>query len=336
MQYSEELRKKRQQTIVDGVRDAIFAKRASLGHPELMPNTILGMSALYASGIVAETNNVTDELVHATLREAAGQGGYGGFIAAAYHKEFWDADSSDDLIIKEMSETLHRQFSRFAWEDRGIGICAAFLESGRFGVTIVIAIGAVDGSAQTVAGINKARLSKGSAPLHLNYPLRKLAREYINRSTFPDKKRIEDDIIQSGYVEPGHVFQCAYLGTETVVHRDNDEIPVDKLGNAAANALLQEYGGLLLRSDWQDIGIATRNWSSTTSPSSNNVQVEFVIAWALPEGVERPTHFPPPIGKEPSDKQQLHQDGETIQSRPYRPHQLPVSEPKRRRRWWPF
>ena len=335
MQYSEELRTARQKIIVDGVRDAIFAKRASLGHPEMMPNTILGMSALYASRVLAETE-VTDETVHSTLREMAVQGRYTGFSTTAYQREIWDANSTDGLIIQSMAESLHRQFSRFAWEDYGIGITAAFLESDRFGVSIVMAVGAIDGSAQTVASINKARALAGSDVLHQNYALRKLARGYIEGSTFPEKKRIEEDLIQSGYVEPGHVFRYAYLGTETAVQRDNDEIPIDELGDAASIALLKEYRGLLLRSDWHEIGVATRNWPSTTSPSFYNVQAEFVIAWTLPEGTERPAYFPPPLNNEPGKNQQIHQDGIAIQYKSYRPHESPVGEPKRRRRWWPF
>ena len=299
----------RQYKIASGISESVIAKRAQQGFPKAVGNYSLGQAAVLVSSDLAgvqinEPKQVKDEF---TRRIAEGE--YDGWVDVAYYRETWDMNTLDEEIIAGMTDVLCRQINNIAYEDFSVGVTCGYPNDDHslFGVFAVIGYGCTDGSAYTLTRINEARKSMGVAPLELNHSLRILARNYISMDESPVPDQRNRDIWQSGYVGPEtlvrHAYGGAYCpipeGIGIVLTENYAGITYEEMGNLAATGLLADYEETLLRSDWQHIGIAARLVMNSTYGRS--VQVEYVVAWQLPEGAERPAHFPPPIDEPKAD-----------------------------------
>ena len=289
----------RQENILHGVREAILSKRAQQGFPRMMGNSVLGQSALRVSYDLAGVEIKDPGHVSAEFNRGIKQDEYSGRSSVAYYREVWDMDTPDEEIVSSMTNVLYRQFDDTLYEDFGMGITCGYPsdDHSRFGVFIVIGVGCTDGGAYAISRINEARASSGVAPLNMDYSLRAMTRKYIAMNAVPDQNLLDKDIQEAGYAEPGSVVRQSYGGAYSSTPVNMDELTYKDAGERAASALLEDYSETLLRSDWHDIGIAIRFVAHSDSRFLRRVQAEFVIAWQLPEGTERPDHFPPPLDK---------------------------------------
>ena len=172
-----------------------------------------------------------------------------------------------------------------------------------FGVGVVFGVGYTDGNALVTNHINEPRRNAGVQPLELNHRLRNLARDYLALYSEPGPDQMRKDIEECGYLVPGITARWAYSGVYVPIQSGGGDLYVRDVARMVADQFLRAEGELLLRADWQDIGIAVRTDpvlppDNPAVPAGPSVQAEFLIGWRLPEGVERPAHFPPP--SEPS------------------------------------
>ena len=291
----------RQHNIVDGVERSIDAWRLQQGLPNGLPRSVLGMAAYRITENFSEIEidgpeQISDEFSR-FIRE--GEGEYEGWTAIAYYRETWAMDTSDEEIISGMTERLCQQVGGIAYEDFGFGITCGYVDDShsRFGVFIAIGYGLTDGSAYAVMRINQAREAARAPRLAIDPSLRAMARKYRPMATMPDDNIINQDIIEYRYLNTGFRARYFFNGAHSPLLKDllpdAQGVLYADLGNLAADALLSDHNAVLLRSDWQDIAVTT-SLSSTSETVGPRVQAEFLIGWRLPEGTERPSHFPPP------------------------------------------
>lgn len=284
----------RENNIGLGVIEFISAIGSRWGFPKASVNSTLGMAAAGVSLYLAGAD-ISPEQVRDVFSRRVRQSEYNGWAVAPYYREVYPMDTPDEKIIADMTDVLSRQIDDVAYEDFGVGITHGYPndDHSRFGVCIVMGVGCTDGSAYALARINEARESVGVAPLEAHYSLRYLVRNYILMDESPDLEQFNRDMWESGYARPGILVRQGYGSSYRPTHRGVDALTYEDMGNLAAAGLLADNEEIVLRSDWQHIGIAAR---VVTHPIHGTcVHAEFVIAWQLPEGTERPAHFPPPL-----------------------------------------
>ena len=296
------LRTVRQYKMASGISESVIAKRAQQGFPRSFGNNDLGLAAMRVSFDLAGADLSDGEQVINEFDRRVMEGDYKGWSSVAYYREIWEMDTPDEEIISSMTDVLCRQIENIAYEDFSVGVTCGYPNDDHslFGVFAVIGFGCTDGSAHALAHINEARESAGVAPLEAHYSLRDLARNYISMDESPDLDQRNRNIWESGYAGPETVVRHAYGGgycpipedMSVVLAENYAGITYEEMGKLSTTGILADYEETLLRSDWQDIGIAARFVTHPTYGAS--VQAEFVIAWQLPEGTERPAHFPPP------------------------------------------
>ena len=291
----------RQRNIMDGVKRSIDRRRSQQGLPNGLPRSVLGMAAYRITENSYDKNIDGPEQLSSEfsrfIRE--GEGEYEGWKAIAYYREAWAMDTSDEEIISGMTVRLCQQIGDIAYEDVGFGITCSYTDEthSRFSVFIAIGFGLTDGSAYAVMRINQAREDARVPRLTIDPSLRAMARKYRPMAGMPDDNMIHQDTIEYRYLNPGFRARYLFNGARSPFLKDilpdAEDLLYADVGKLAAAALLSDHNGVLLRSDWQDIAVTT-TFSSTSETEGPRVEAEFLIGWRLPEGTERPSHFPPP------------------------------------------
>ena len=291
----------RQNAIMNQVSKLIDARRLQQGLPNGLPSSALGMAAYRITAKFYDKSiNGPDQIRNEFgqfLEE--GEREYEGWTTISYYREIWAMDATDEEIISGMTETLCQQMGDTPYEDIGYGITCGYVDDNytRFGVFIAVGLGLTDGSAYAVMHINQAREEVGVPRLCIDPSLRAMARKYRPMATIPDEGTLQQDVVEYGYLYAGIRTRHFFSGSHSPFLRDVLPEPgglsYEDLGKLAADALLKDHDAILLRSDWQDIAVTT-SLSSPSSSEGSRVQAEFLIGWRLPEGKERPSHFPPP------------------------------------------
>ena len=274
----------RQYKIVNGVSESVAARRTQQGLPKAMGNSDLGLAAWRVSFNLAGLDVDGQEHVEAEYGQLVKEVEYDGWTGIAYFREVWDMDTPDDIIISEMADVLCRQIGNFAYEDFGIGITCGYPNDDQslFGVFIAIGYGCSDGSAYSIARVNRVRESSGIPALEADYSLRSVARTYIALDTVPDDAQRLADLREAGYGEPGVRVRSFYSGAYSPAPEDIDQLTYEEVGDLAASGLLADHEETLLLSDWQDIGVAVKlTRHSETAPLC--VHAEFVVGRQLPK-----------------------------------------------------
>ena len=291
-----------------------------------MPSSALGMSAQALSKSIGQSENQSEsEWASEYQSEVDARGYQGNYVGMAYYLEAWDLDTPDETIAQDIAGHF---FTTLAgedyWEDFGYGLTHSTWvgeEGQMLGISLVLGLGYVDGNALVTNYINEKRLKVGIRPLEIHPELRRLARTYLAMDDEPSEEQMAGDIQNSLYMRDGRTVRHAYGGCYAPypVHLVNEDcgLTVHERARAVADTYLQERGDLLLRLDWQHIGIAvgTTLVYPPMKQHSSSLTSEYLMAWRLGPGEERPAHFPRPLEpNEPDTKQ----------------------ERKGKRRWWPF
>ena len=293
----------RENNIGLGVIKAVSAIRSHRGLPEALGNSTLGMAAMRLSFDLAGSE-MSPEQVKGEFSQRIRENEYSGWVIAPYYREVWPMDAADEEIIVGMADVLCRQVDDVAYEDFGLGITHGYPNNDHsdFGVCIVMGFGCTDGSAYALARINEVRESAGVAPLEPLDSLRSIVRKYISMEKEPDADQFDRDMRESGYAGnavSGMVVRQGYSGAYASIPEGIDVHTYEDTGKLAASGLIRDHRDNLLRSDWQHVGIATRLVNHPTHGRS--VQAEIITAWQLPESLERPDHFPPPLDATTTD-----------------------------------
>ena len=298
----DEVISKKQAGIQDLVDTAIIERRRELGLSQLMNSSPLGMAALSACQAMVAVEVPQSEQVQEDFRLAAVSMGYKGVeVGVAYYRHVWPLDTPNEQIARHILDVFDGAALQDHWEDWGFGVTKGkFIdEETGFGFGLVFGVGYTDGNALVTNHINDARRKVGVQPLELNHRLRNLARDYLALHSEPGPDQMRRDIEECGYLAPGITARWAYSGVYVPTRTVSGDIYLRDAARMVADEFLRAEGELLLRADWQDIGIAVRT-DPVLPPDDPDVldgpsiQAEFLVGWRLPEGVERPVHFPPP------------------------------------------
>ena len=313
----------------------ILSERERLGLPAPAPNTELVAAARDTAVWFASTEDFEDKIfdyLRTHLAEKRGNADYILFPALAYGRHIWPADTEPSEIAKDLIERvgLCDVANVPSLDYLAIGSCHAVLDQtgnsvdvtggqpARFGYALVVAY-ATDGNNAIVDRINERRKKVGVVPLQISVPLREMARKFITLSSADEAgDSLYDEAQTSGYATEGWTVRLYYSGSFSKFPRGGEtSVAEPEMADIVATQLAKDWP-ILLRPDWQDIGIANGVKYHTESGGSN-FQAEFVIGWRVPFDAERPAHFPPPID--------IHGNPSNQESQP---------KPQRRRGWWPF
>ena len=284
------------------VQDAIIERRRELGLSQLMNSAALGRAALSVCQKMVATEAPVFDQVKEDFQRAAAHIGYGGLeIGVAYYRKTWPVDTPNEHIAQQIIEQFEGTASGDLWEDWGFGVTkGSFIDQQTgFGVAVVFGVGYTDGNALVTNHINEARRRAGVEPLELNHRLRNLTRDYLALRSEPDTDQMRKDIEGCGYLAPGITARWAYSGVYVPIQSGSGDIYLRDAAKLVADEFLKAESELLLRADWQDIGIAVRTDpvlppDDPDVPAGPSIQAEFLIGWRLTERAERPAHFPPP------------------------------------------
>ena len=334
------------------ILDYLLSERARLGllAPEAHPGLTVAArdTANWFAGEEHFEERISDYL-RQSFAEHPRSAGHMWFLQLAYGRHIWPASAGPPEIAKYLIENigLFEVASTPDLDYLAIGSAHANFDaptpSGeRFGYALVVAY-ASDGTSMIADRINQRRVTVGAAPLQISMPLRSIARKLIALPSADEAGHsLNQEAEAFGYMAEGWQVRLAYNGSYARIPAGG-EIPVwePQMADIVADQLVKDCP-VLLRPDWQDIGIATGVFShpdlgtamteglppglgedAPRGPSPGpNFQTEFVVGWRIPFGSERPAHFPPPIDLEGNP---VAQDDVNA-----------ASHSQRRRRWWPF
>ena len=317
----------------------ILSERGRLGLPAPAPNTELVAAARDTAVWFASAEDFEDKIfdyletrLRTHLAEKQGDSNVILFPALAYFRHVWPADTEPSEIAKDLIEKFgSSDVVNFPSLDYlAIGSCFAVLDqSGNsvdvtggqpasFGYALVVAY-ATDGNSTIVDRINERREKVGVVPLQISVPLREMARKFITLSSADEAgDSLYDEAQTFGYATEGWRVRLHYSGCYAKFTSGSEtSIAEPEMADVVATQLVKDWP-ILLRPDWQDIGIVT-GVKNHTELGELNFQAEFVIGWRIPFDAERPAHFPSPIDRDGNPSNQ-----ETL------------PKPQRRRGWWPF
>ena len=303
-------------------RSAFTHKRSELGLTPLTGNSILGKEAYLTSLVLAEDELAEDTYDKYEMRVR--EGGYKGHTAFSYVRHTWQLDTPDQVIVEDLLDLFSDDLfmGNVGWEDVGYGICPGYPDGdqSRIGICIVVGVGRVEGYVDALDHINSVRALEGANPLELSLELRETARrlDSIDEVTYA---QLDKAIRESGYGGPTRRIRFAYNGAHKLMPEDITSVTYEEQGKRISDTLLEEHKDLLMRPDWQHIGFASGLVTRSKIDNSQGVwlQTSFILAWQMPEGAKRPTHFPPSL-----------MEDEHANTNPQ------ASEKPRKRRWWPF
>ena len=298
----DQIAEQKQDAVHELVQDAIIERRRELGLSQLMNSAALGRAALWVCQKMVATEVPESEQVKADFQRAAGHIGYGGLeVGVSHYRQSWPLDTPNEQIVQHILQYFDGAASGDFWEDWGFGVTrGTFIDQQTgFGFGVVFGVGYTDGNALVTNYINEARQQGGVQPLELDHRLRNLARDYLALYSEPDTAQIRKDIEEYGYLREGITARWAYSGVYARIPVASTGLDVRDIARLVADELLSAERELLMRADWQDIGIAVRTDpvlppDDAHVPDGPSIQAEFLVGWRLTEGVARPAHFPPP------------------------------------------
>ena len=346
----------------------ILSERQRLGLLPPEPNAGLAAAARETAMWFAAESDSRDETLDYLQQRCAEQPGgdcTSWILRLAYGRHVWPVDVEPSEIAKDLIDRVGlSEIVGFRDLDYlAIGSCHAVLDrSGNpveastnnqgheFGYALVVAY-AADGNGMIVDRLNERRQKVGVSPLRIFVPLRELTRKFITSFTADEANAaLSYEAQNHGYLTEGWRVRLHYggsyarftPGTEISVSNHGQHrnfVAETEMVNIIAMQLLKDWP-VLLRPDWQDIGIAT---SVKNHPELGglNFHAEFVIGWRIPLDADRPSHFPPPIDQDgnQSTSVDLHTRGgseQEVDSMLGPVYQEPQPKPQRRRGWWPF
>ena len=297
---------------LDAVQDILVEKiaesRRELGLSQLIDNSALASAALSTHETLLTAKTPIDSpqferQVQIDFQKSAQSVGYlGSESGVLYTIGFWPLDADENEIAQDILNVSLQTAVQDYWEDWTVGFSKSFIPARpkEFLLCLVIGLGFADGNALVTNYINCERVKLGVQPLEVSYPLRSLVRSYLPLKSEPDIAQFSDDMSRSGYAEGGDRVRHDYSGVYVPRPKDFPELSIHKIARLIADGLLRLRGDKLLRSDWQDIGIAVNTgpilppeeWEE--GPRVPSMTAAYVIAWRLPPGMEQPAHFPPP------------------------------------------
>ena len=303
-QPMDHIAERKQYAVHELVEDAIIERRRELGLSQLMNSAALGGAAVTVCQKMVAIEVPEVDQVQADFQHAARHIGYEGLgVGAAYYRETWPVDTSNEQIAQHMIEVFDDTASEDLWEDWGFGLTRGRLNDQQtaFGYGVVFGVGYTDGNALVTNYINEARRQAGVQPLELNQRLRNVVRDYLALHSEPDTEQIGKDLVECGYTSPGSTVRRDYGGVYAEIPVRSGGLNVGDVARLVADEFLRVCDVQLLRADWKDIGVAVRMDpvlppDNSDGPTGPSIMAEFLIGWRLPEGTERPAHFPPPIG----------------------------------------
>ena len=275
-------------------------------------------------------------------------------LRLTYGRHLWPVGADPATVAREMVERLDLSaiVAAPALDYLGVGSAHGVLDASgtpvqisgaqphQFGYAVVVAY-ATDGNGLIVERINRRREMLGAAPLLIAVPLREMARKYIHLPTTAEAEQsMSQDAQDHGYLTAGWQTRFGYGGAYARIPTVGGTPLLEaEMADALAAELLKDQGDMLLRMDWQEIGIATAidNYAELGGWHAN---AEFILGWRIPFGAERPAHFPPPIyaPNGPSSAPDAAAQGSNaseLEALLGPVYQEPPPQP-RRRTWWPF
>ena len=295
----------KEQAISQVIVDYILSVRERLGLLPPDPHSGLGAAARdTAFWFVGEkgSERAIDEYLRQRFSEQPQNRGLIWFLGLAYGGQIWPSSAEPPEVAKDMIERigLSEVASTPALDYLAVGsaygspdVTEGITEG--FGYAVVVAY-ATDGNDMIVGRINQRRAAVGAAPLQISAPLRSIARKLI---ALPSADEASDSLNEEaeafGYMAEGWQARLAY-NDSYARFPGWGETPVwePEMADVVADQLLKDCP-ILLRPDWQDVGIAT-GVKNHPGLGGQNFQTEFVVGWRIPFGSERPAHFPPPNG----------------------------------------
>lgn len=321
----------KEQAISQMIVNYILAERERLGLLLPDPHSGLGVAAQETATWFAGEDDF-EETIYEYLKQRLFDQPHSRtsvwFLQLAYGRHVWPANAEPIEIARDLIERmgLAKIASTPALDYLAVGsaygtpdVSEGITEG--FGYAVVVAY-ATDGNSMIVDRINRRRVLGGAAPLQISTPLRSIARKLITLSSADEAgASLNQEAEAFGYMAEGWQVRLAYNGSYARLPRWG-ETPVwePEMAGIVADQLLKDCP-ILLRPDWQDVGIAT-GIKNHPDLGGHNFQTEFVAGWRIPYGSERPAHFPPPID---------------LEGNPVAQDEASASpKPQRRRRWWPF
>lgn len=343
--------------VLGNILEYILSERERLGLQAPSPNNGLAAAARETAFWFAGEDHFDDkisEYLRQRFVEQTGNVHGSWFLQLTYGRDLWPAETEPAVIASDLIGRvggLSRITSTPALDYLGIGTCfAIFDEAGNptdgssgkprsFGYAVVVAY-ATDGNSAIVDQINDRRKSVGVPPLEISAPLREMARNFITWSSADEvRQALMTEAERHRYLEEGWRARLSYSGSYAMYPSGSgDPVTEPEMAEIVAAQLVEEWP-VLLRPDWQDIGIAT---GVKTAPELGgpNFVAEYVIGWRIPFDAERPSHFPPPNDEHgnlvyPADANAQRSGGDDIEALLGPVYLTPPPKP-RRRGWWPF
>lgn len=340
------------------VIDHILFEREGQQLPAPAPDSRLSGAARDTSIWLSSKEDFEDEIFEYLMQRMAEQSGDADgsirFPKLAYGIHSWPVDTEPSEIANDLVEKMN--LSKIARDPTldYLGMSSSFAvlnQSGSpveatggqpvsFGYALVVAY-ATDGNSAIVDRINERREKVGVAPLQISAPLREMARKYIAiASTDEAGDSVYDDAQTFGYATEGWRVRLYYSGSYAKFPSgEMNLVGEPEMADIVATQLVKDWP-ILLRPDWQDVGIAT---GAKNHPELGglNFQAEFVIGWRIPFDAERPAHFPPPMDKDGNPSTTADADAgqggkEALDDLLGPVYREPDPKPQRRRGWWPF
>ena len=343
--------------ILDIVVRHILSERERMGLPAPAPNSRLTAAARDTAVWFSSEDDFEDKILEYLRLRCAEQPGNANAslsLRLAYGRHFWPAAAEPSEVAKDLIERmgLSEVVGFSALDYLGIGSCFAVLDQSgnsvkitggqpaRFGYALVVAY-ATDGNGMIIDRINERREKVGAAPLQVSTHLRDVVRKFIVSSSADEAgDSLYDEARTHGYAADGWRIRLYYSGSYAKFPSGSDTFVAEpEMADIIATQLVKDWP-ILLRPDWQDIGIAT-GVKNHPELGGLNFQAEFVIGWRIPFDAERPAHFPPPIELEGNPSTSVDastrrggEDGPDALRDPV--YREPQPKPQRRRGWWPF
>ena len=292
--------KQKQDSIQHAVVTAITKERRQLGLSQLIESSTLGEAALPIQEALMTIEEPQEEQIQSDFQQRAQFSGYqGAGVGVAYYRKAWPLDTCNEMIAQEVLGIILQTATGDYWEDWSIGLSRGFDPRipTEFRICVVVGLGYSDGNALVTNYINSERVKADVQPLELDYHLRRLARRYLAMDTEPDRNLLSKDIEECGYTDGMSRFRSDYSGVYAPLPSDRGRLSLDEVARLVADEYLKTRRESLMRSDWQHVGFAVKLEPARPPMASAvpSVMSEYVVAWRLPPGAERPAHFPPPI-----------------------------------------
>lgn len=339
--------------ILNVVHDSLRARRRENGLSPLFNTEALGIAAQELSQPIATIEQPDLDASTSEYHKRVSELGYSApEVSTGFYRQMVPLEIYHEDAAREILESIPEAVQSDVWEDYGVGATTGAVAGrpGEFGLCVVFGFGYTDGHALVVQHINDERKKVGVPPLEIDDRLRRLSRSYLAMPSVP-RQQLDVDMEGTGYHASGYRTRWAYNGAYIPCPADLFDVGLNirQIARVVADELLRVHRDLLLRPDWQHIGLALNREPVVPSeePRVPSFLAEFVLGWRLSEKAKRPAHFPPPL-ESSRDRQvfiappgaeknpELWRPARLLIDRPRPPKQRRQPRERRGRWWWPF